>query len=156
MRLFANAPLELIEALRQRLQMTQLTDAEYWRGFAKQARTEAEGKTPRSKQMMLLTLARTYDQLADAAEKKKPLKGELSGYADSILKMKTLPMLKAVQKMQLEPQFDTGHARRVGNTPRSDEGETTLRQLWDDQIWAHSAQVVSSPVLSEEVPGSIS
>ena len=37
-----------------------------------------------------------------------------------------------------------------------DEAETTLRQLWDDEIWAHSAQVVSSPVLSEEVLGSVS
>jgi hypothetical protein len=75
--LVSSAALELIEALRRRLE-TQVTDAEYWRGVAKQAQREAERKTFRSRQIML-TLARTYDQLTDAAEKEKPLRDEPSG-----------------------------------------------------------------------------
>jgi hypothetical protein len=70
--LVSSTPLELIEALRERLEMTQLTDAEYWRIFAKQARTEALKEKPRRPRETMLMLARTYDQLADAAEKKKP------------------------------------------------------------------------------------
>jgi hypothetical protein len=70
--LVTDAPSELIEALRRRLDegMTQLTDpAEYWRRLAEQARREAERKTnPRSRQLMI-TLAQTYDRLANEAEK---------------------------------------------------------------------------------------
>jgi hypothetical protein len=50
--------------------------------------------------------------------------------------------------------FDCGNCTNQFSWPN--EAETTLRQLRDDEIWAHSAQVVSSPVLSEEVLGSIS
>ena len=63
--LVSSAALELIEALRRRLEITQVTDAEYWRGVAKQAQREAE------RRQVMLTLARTYDQLTDAAEKEK-------------------------------------------------------------------------------------
>jgi hypothetical protein len=76
--LVSSVPLQLIEALRRQLDITQVTDAEYWRGVAKQARREAERKAPRSRQV-ILTLARTYDQLADAAEKKKPHGDEPNG-----------------------------------------------------------------------------
>jgi hypothetical protein len=41
-------------------------------------RREAERKTPRSRQV-ILTLARTYAQLADAAEKNKPHGDEPNG-----------------------------------------------------------------------------
>ena len=68
--LVSSVPLQLIEALRRQLDITQVTDAEYWRGVAKQAQREAERKTFRSRRVML-TLARTYDQLTDAAEKEK-------------------------------------------------------------------------------------
>jgi hypothetical protein len=76
--LVSSVPLQLIEALRRQLDITQVTDAEYWRGVAKQARREGERKTTRSRQV-ILTLARTYDQLADAAEKKKPHGDEPNG-----------------------------------------------------------------------------
>jgi hypothetical protein len=76
--LVSSVPLQLIEALRRQLDITQVTDAEYWRGVAKQARREAERKTPRSRQV-ILTLARTYAQLADAAEKNKPHGDEPNG-----------------------------------------------------------------------------
>ena len=76
--LVSDAPPELIEALGER--MTQLTDpAEYWRKLAEQARREVERKTnPRSRQIMI-TLAQTYDRLANEAEKKKPPGGDPSG-----------------------------------------------------------------------------
>ena len=77
--LVSSTPLEFIEALRERLEMTQLTNADYWRIFAKQARTEALKENPRRPRQTILRLARTYDHLADAAERKKPPGGEPSG-----------------------------------------------------------------------------
>jgi hypothetical protein len=73
--LVTDAPSELIEALRRRLDegMTQLTDpAEYWRRLAEQARREAERKTNARSRQVMITLALTYERLANEAEKKKP------------------------------------------------------------------------------------
>ena len=74
----SDAPPDLIEALGER--MTQLTDpAEYWRRLAEQAQREAERKTNARSRQVMITLAQTYDRLANEAEKKKPPGDEPSG-----------------------------------------------------------------------------
>jgi hypothetical protein len=76
--LVSEAPPDLIEALGER--MAQLTDpAEYWRRLAEQARREAERKTNARSRQVMITLALTYDRLANEAEKKKPPSREPSG-----------------------------------------------------------------------------
>ena len=76
--LVSEAPPDLIEALGER--MTQFTNlAEYWRRLAEQTRREAERKTNARSRQIMITLAQTYDRLANEAEKKKPPGDEPSG-----------------------------------------------------------------------------
>jgi hypothetical protein len=76
--LVSEAPTDLIEALGER--MLQHTDpAEYWRRLAQQARREAERKTNARSRQVMITLALTYERLANEAEKKKPPDDEPSG-----------------------------------------------------------------------------